>query len=275
MDCAPAALQSAAWGEAGVQRPAEDPFSSGASAHGLGMSPGQSNAMPSGGSDSVTSSQQSLFTRFSPDAALDATSALQLKQNLQRLYGSLGQLNHGSRASLPDILEEGEQLAAAAAAAGPRAAPGGPPTRSQAPAAGSGQNASWPRMKAGSEDDIFGMELNAAGGSTAALSEQQQQQQQQQSGGGGGGGPAPGPPPLADFSLVGQMPADVPQSRTLFIRNVDAGISDEELHTIFEVRKEVALALGLASVHLHLPRLAVGGSQTGCWTWLGRPGWPV
>jgi len=44
----------------------------------------------------------------------EVTSAARLQQNLQRLYGPIGQV-YGSRSSLPDILEEEPDMAAAAA----------------------------------------------------------------------------------------------------------------------------------------------------------------
>lgn len=43
------------------------------------------------------------------------------------------------------------------------------------------------------------------------------------------------PPAAADLSLVGQLPAGSAQSRTLFVRNVDPAVPEDELRTLFEV----------------------------------------
>jgi hypothetical protein len=158
----------------------------------LGFSPGRA------AEDSAASSQQSLITRVSPDpfsatTASDATSA----QLLQRLYGSIGQFNHGSRASLPDILEEAEAGAAVLASAAAHHAHG---------------------ARSLSDEDLFQMDVQQG----AALAQQQQQQQQA----------AAQPDPL----MGGHVPFDGASSRTLFVRGVDPGVTDESLQEFFEVR---------------------------------------
>jgi hypothetical protein len=79
----------------------------------LGASPTNRDG-EGGGVVSASSSQQSLFTVFHTEASSTggvneqtATSAMQLQQNLQRLYGSMNHMGHSSRSSLPDIKEEG------------------------------------------------------------------------------------------------------------------------------------------------------------------------
>jgi hypothetical protein len=184
----------------------------------------------------MSSQQTSLFPQFSPEGASGelygssgggASSAAaaaaacssqqqqaqqqQLKQNLQKLYGSLG-LQHGSRSSLPDIQEHEPQTSL----------PSDPPLAPRLPPYGRP-----PVGRAASDEDLFGMQdvgshahsAHSSHGHAAAAAA------------GGMGGPA-----AADLSLVGQMPAGGSQSRTLFVRNVDPSVSEEELRTLFEVR---------------------------------------
>ncbi|KAL4423997.1 hypothetical protein ABPG75_001298 [Micractinium tetrahymenae] len=223
-----------------------------AAAHmGLGLGgagsspPGQDIPSRGAGQSDTTSAashQTSLFPRFSPEAAdvfaasgsaaqqQAAAAAAQaqqhqqqqqqaaLKQNLQKLYGSLG-LQHGSRSSLPDIQENEPQTSL----------PSDPPMASRLPPFGRP-----PAARALSDDDLFGMQDLSGGGAAAA-------------GGAGataGGmsapqGGLPGQPAAADLSMVGQLPAGQSQSRTLFVRNVDPAVPEDELRTLFEAFGEV------------------------------------
>ena len=186
--------------------------------------------------ESASSSQHGLFGGFpggggGAEAAAqhgpapDGASPAQQLRNLQRLYGLAGVHHHSSRTSLPDIAEEEPS---------PQQGGGGG-GGAGLPAAGSGQGlaaSGKPASKVMSEEDIFamsgGLEIpgGSGGGEPAAAG-----------GGGGGGMGVAGAPPLAyDLSLVGQMPAGASQSRTLFVRNIDASITDEELQAVFEVR---------------------------------------
>ena len=193
---------------------------------------------------STASQQTSLFPRFSPDAAdlfgggaaaqqqhAAAAAAHQhqahqqqhaqqaaLKQNLQKLYGSLG-LQHGSRSSLPDIQEHEPQMCL----------PSDPPLASRLPPFGRP-----PAGRALSDEDLFGMQDLGQGAAAAAAT----------AGGAPAGatlGAAPpgGAPPAADLSMVGQLPAGGSQSRTLFVRNVDPSVPEEELRTLFEVSGQI------------------------------------
>ena len=164
--------------------------------------------------DSANSSQQSLATRLSPDpfaaaaASSDATSAALLQQSLQRLYGSIGHLNPGSRVSLPDILEEHEADAAALASAAQLGPQGGL----------GGLHPSGNRSM--SDEDLFGMDMAAPAA-------------------GGGGAHAPAAPlghQRPPFGAAAQAPMEGPESRTLFVRGVDPAVSDHELQEFFEVR---------------------------------------
>ena len=202
--------------------------------------PGHDILAPSGGPDtaSAASQQTSLFPRFSPEAAAEqfssggsgggATAAAQqqqqqaaLKQNLQKLYGSLG-LQHGSRSSLPDIQENEPQTSL----------PSDPPLAARLPLHGRA-----PSGRAMSDEDLFGMQ---------DLQHQHQHHPGQAAaagagaGGAGGAGAGLGPPPAADLSLVGQLPAGSAQSRTLFVRNVDPSVPEDELRSLFEVRGQAA-----------------------------------
>lgn len=232
MEAAPATLS--AWQPAGPgplptgAKPASPPHVPG----------GHEAASPA---DSASSSQHGLFGgAFPPEApggtpvghvpgdggaASAAAQQQQQLRNLQRLYGTLTQVHHhSSRTSLPDIAEEEPS---------PQQGPGG------LPATGSMQGlatAGKPASKVMSEEDIFamggGLEIAGAGDSRA--------------GGGSSLGVAGAPPLAYDLSLVGQMPAGQSQSRTLFVRNIDASITDEELHAVFEVRACAAEARACA-----------------------------
>jgi hypothetical protein len=234
MEAAPATLsswQTAAPSTLPVAKPASPPQR------------GHEAAAPA---ESSSSSQHSLFSGFasagdppSPahtHADTAAATSAQLR-NLQRLYGNLAQMHHhSSRSSLPDIAEEEPSpvqpmldAQRQASAASVSAAPGPSSSRQGLHAAGQ------PGGKVMSEEDIFamggGLEIAGApgGGSDPGGA--------QQGSGSGAGGLVAGVPPLAyDLSLVGQMPAGQSQSRTLFVRNIDATVSDEELHAVFEVR---------------------------------------
>lgn len=180
-----------------------------------------------------TASQYGLYTRFSPPGggATPDPAAPQLNARLDarldqrrepptmgRLYGSVGQLAHiASRASLPDILEEPSLHGGISASAG---------SGSSAPLPGARTHArSLSHPGGGSEDDLFGMDLGSATAGGAALD---------------AAAPQPhGPPAVPDLSLVGQMPSAPAQSRTLLVRGVDAGVSDDELHTLFEAFGEI------------------------------------
>ncbi|KAI3432299.1 hypothetical protein D9Q98_003859 [Chlorella vulgaris] len=191
--------------------------------------------IPASGNTSASSQQTSLFPRFSPEAAeLYGSSAVQqqaqqqaaaqqqqqqaqaLKQNLQKLYGSLG-LQHGSRSSLPDIQEHEPQMRV----------PSDPPRAQRLPPYGRP-----PAARALSDEDLFGMQDMGQQAAAAAAAHA--------SHGGAGMQSMPPPPPAADdLSLVGQMPAGASQSRTLFVRNIDASVPDDELRTLFEAFGEV------------------------------------
>ncbi|GAB4815073.1 hypothetical protein N2152v2_002119 [Parachlorella kessleri] len=183
-------------------------------------------------------------------AHADATSAAQLR-NLQRLYGNLAHMhNHSSRTSLPDIAEEepspvqpgsGSDGSSGAGAQRQLSATSTSSISAGAPAGlsgGSRQNlaaAGKPASKVMSEEDIFAMAggLELAGAASSGTPGEP-------AGSGQGGGLVAGAPPLAyDLSLVGQMPAGQSQSRTLFVRNVDASVTDEELHVVFEAFGEI------------------------------------
>ncbi|PSC73518.1 MEI2-like 5 isoform X1 [Micractinium conductrix] len=222
---------------------------------------------------STASQQTSLFPRFSPDAAdlfgggaaaqqqhAAAAAAHQhqahqqqhaqqaaLKQNLQKLYGSLG-LQHGSRSSLPDIQEHEPQMCL----------PSDPPLASRLPPFGRP-----PAGRALSDEDLFGMQDLGQGAAAAAAT----------AGGAPAGatlGAAPpgGAPPAADLSMVGQLPAGGSQSRTLFVRNVDPSVPEEELRTLFEAFGEVrslytaAKARGFVVVSYHDTRAATLAKHT-------------
>lgn len=197
--------------------------------------PGNEAASPSERGQAAAAAAHALFQGFPSAAdAPGAGIAPQQLRNLQRLYGSLAQAHHhSSRTSLPDIAEEEpsplQQLqqataAAAAAASSGRLQPSG---------------ASAPKVT--SEEDIFamggGLEIASASGGgeqpgAGAAGPPGAVQQQQL----GAGSMVAGAPPLAyDLSLVGQMPAGGSQSRTLFVRNIDASVADEELQAVFEV----------------------------------------
>lgn len=233
--------------------------------------------IPASGNTSASSQQTSLFPRFSPEAAeLYGSSAVQqqaqqqaaaqqqqqqaqaLKQNLQKLYGSLG-LQHGSRSSLPDIQEHEPQMRV----------PSDPPRAQRLPPYGRP-----PAARALSDEDLFGMQDMGQQAAAAAAAHA--------SHGGAGMQSMPPPPPAADdLSLVGQMPAGASQSRTLFVRNIDASVPDDELRTLFEVgpagRDHWTLALMQAPVRL-VSRLMVA---TGAWfctrfeaAWVPPTFWP-
>jgi hypothetical protein len=201
-----------------------------------GSSP-QGRDIPAPDTASASSQQTTLFPQFSPEAAAELFSSgssaggaaapqhahthqqqqAALKQNLQKLYGSLG-LQHGSRSSLPDIQEDEPQtiLPSDPRLAAPSAA-GRLPPHGRAPSG-----------RAMSDEDLFGMQdLHHAAG------------QQQAAAAGTAAGAGLGPPPAADLSLVGQLPAGSAQSRTLFVRNVDPAVPEDELRTLFEAFGEV------------------------------------
>lgn len=213
--------------------------------------PGQEIPAAGGGQSDTTSGasqQTSLFPRFSPDAAdvyaasgsaaqqqAAAAAAQQqhqhqqqaaLKQNLQKLYGSLG-LQHGSRSSLPDIQENEPQTSL----------PSDPPLAARLPPYGRP-----PATRALSDDDLFGMQDLPGGSAAGAVPTPQG---------------LPGQPAAADLSLVGQLPAGQSQSRTLFVRNVDPSVPEDELRTLFEVSGETrrcrAAALRHREARMDLP----------------------
>ncbi len=213
--------------------------------------PGQDIPAAGGGQSDTTSGasqQTSLFPRFSPDAAdvyaasgsaaqqqAAAAAAQQqhqhqqqaaLKQNLQKLYGSLG-LQHGSRSSLPDIQENEPQTSL----------PSDPPLAARLPPYGRP-----PATRALSDDDLFGMQDLPGGSAAGAVPTPQG---------------LPGQPAAADLSLVGQLPAGQSQSRTLFVRNVDPSVPEDELRTLFEVSGETrrcrAAALRHREARMDLP----------------------
>lgn len=227
----------AAWpgSAAEMQRVASGGSPPQAAQHPFGVSP-QGRDIPiagaAAGSADAAAQQASLFPRLSPEAAelyagggggggATAAAAAQhqqaaLKQNLQKLYGSLG-LQHASRSSLPDIQENEAQMCLPSDPGSLGAQPGGsarlpygrPPTG-----------------RAPSDEDLFGMQdLHSQQAAAAAA------------GGVPGMGAAGGaaPPTVTDLSLVGQLPAGASQSRTLFVRNVDPSVPEDELHTLFEV----------------------------------------
>lgn len=193
-----------------------------------GSSP-QGRDIPAPDTASASSQQTTLFPQFSPEAAADLFSSgssaggggaavhqqqqAALKQNLQKLYGSLG-LQHGSRSSLPDIQEDEPQTSL----------PSDPPLVPPSAAGRLPPHGRAPSGRAMSDEDLFGMQdLHHAAG------------QQQAAAAGSAAGAGLGPPPAADLSLVGQLPAGSAQSRTLFVRNVDPAVPEDELRTLFEV----------------------------------------
>ncbi len=193
-----------------------------------GSSP-QGRDIPAPDTTSASSQQTTLFPQFSPEAAAELFSSgssaggggaaahqqqqAALKQNLQKLYGSLG-LQHGSRSSLPDIQEDEPQTSL----------PSDPPLVPPSAAGRLPPHGRAPSGRAMSDEDLFGMQdLHHAAG------------QQQAAAAGSAAGAGLGPPPAADLSLVGQLPAGSAQSRTLFVRNVDPAVPEDELRTLFEV----------------------------------------
>lgn len=122
-------------------------------------------------------------------------------QNLQRLYGSLEQLNYGSRSSLPEIQEDKEADTGLDFQFGQES-----------------NEAIGNTGRITSEEDLFNFE-----GATSTMV---------------GRG--------RDFKPVGQttlpISRDAPptagaESRSLFIRNIDPSVSEENLREYFEVRK--------------------------------------
>ena len=197
-----------------------------------GSSP-QGRDIPAPDTASASSQQTSLFPQFSPEAAAELFSTgssaggppggahphahqqqqAALKQNLQKLYGSLG-LQHGSRSSLPDIQEDEPQTSL----------PSDPPLAAASAAGRLPPHGRAPSGRAMSDEDLFGMQdLHHHAG------------QQQAAAAGAAAGGSLGAPPAADLSLVGQLPAGSAQSRTLFVRNVDPSVPEDELRTLFEV----------------------------------------
>lgn len=177
--------------------------------------------------ESASSSQQSLFAGFpSNDASQgiykEGTSPAQQLRNLQRLYGLAQAHQQASRTSLPDIAEEEPSSEHHAI----------PQACSMSGLAATGK----PASKVMSEEDIFAMGGGLEMRSSSPLSRTESIGAAQ----GQGSLVQAGAPPLAhDLSLVGQMPAGQSQSRTLFVRNIDASFSDEELHVVFEVSQSL------------------------------------
>jgi hypothetical protein len=208
---------------------------SGSSPPGQGASARGPDAGGAAGPDTLPPSAQQapLFPRFSPEggdpfaaggAAQQQAQHAALKQNLQKLYGSLG-LQHGSRSSLPDIREDEPQTSL----------PSDPPLAPRLPPYGRP-----PATRALSDDDLFGMQdLGAA--AAAALPQ----------------APPGAPPLLADLSQVGQLPAGSTQSRTLFVRNVDPSVPEDELRTLFEVGLPLPPALAATKCPRLTPRRAL------------------
>lgn len=126
---------------------------------------------------------------------MDPSSVLALQQNLQRLYGSLGQLgNSASRASLHSILEEQNGGDASNGTSG-------------------GVNFMPSEAKTGSDDDLF--LLDQPGPS--------------------GGGPSPNEGSTSPPQQGIQMPTGVlGESRTLFIRGIEPSIPDDMIREYLE-----------------------------------------
>ena len=230
----------------------------------VGGSP-QGRDIPAADTASATSQQTTLFPQFSPEAAAELFSSgssaggaahphahqqqqAALKQNLQKLYGSLG-LQHGSRSSLPDIQEDEPQTSL----------PSDPPLAVPSAAGRLPPHGRAPSGRAMSDEDLFGMQdLHHAAG------------QQQAAAAGAAPGASLGPPPAADLSLVGQLPAGSAQSRTLFVRNVDPAVPEDELRTLFEVGGAALWVCCLgANVACARSSAAVGCMSAAAWQLVG------
>lgn len=157
-------------------------------------------------------SHGSLTTRVSLEAgpttqtASDASSILRLQKNLQRL--SRGQLNLGSRSSLPDILEDCQADDADVVG------------RASGTAVRWGGNGNIARNI--SDEDLFLIDMAANAGLVP--------------GGEGTQSTAPASGSDGDRALAGQLPVSASESRALFIRGLDPAIPDDAIQEYFEVR---------------------------------------
>jgi len=140
----------------------------------------------------------------SAPASPDPSSVLLLQQNLQRLYGSLGDLGQSaSRNSLHSILEDHLETSAETGHV----------------------NYTKPDLRNASEEDLFLMDQHHAGGSASAVPPQ-------------GGMPSTSDSPNDGSGLAGQLPENsISESRTLFIRGIDPVMPDDVIKEYLKVRK--------------------------------------
>jgi hypothetical protein len=153
----------------------------------------------------------------SAPASPDPSSVLLLQQNLQRLYGSLGDLGQSaSRNSLHSILEDHLD-----------------------PSHAEHVNYAKSDLRNTSEDDLFLMDQHhhASGSGTAPPQ---------------GGMPSTTASPNDASGLVGQLPGNtITESRTLFIRGIDPVMPDDVIREYLEVKSLLVYSSGDVNHNRH------------------------
>ena len=139
--------------------------------------------------------------------APEGTTAVRLHQNLQRLYGSLSQLNHGSRSSLPDIAEEAEAISGEPSVRGTQT--GMQRGAGSAPSTSSQTNLVKAVLR-GSQEDLLGLEGSSIPVALPLTTSRQAQE-------------------MGSDASIEKPSSAYSESRTLFISNVNPAVDDEAL----------------------------------------------